>query len=44
MIILKKEESKNEKKSFEMLEALSRSELHFIRGGEEQNTEKSGGQ
>lgn len=40
----KKEESKKEKKSFEMFEALSKSELHFIRGGDEQNTEQSGGQ
>lgn len=41
---LKKEEAKREKKSFEMFKALSKTELHFIRGGEEPNKEKGGGQ
>lgn len=41
---LKREESKKEKKSFERFEALSKSELHFIRGGDEGNNEKGGGQ
>lgn len=40
---LKKEEAKKEKKSFKMFEALSKSELNFIRGGDEGNTEKEGG-
>jgi hypothetical protein len=41
---LEKEESKKGKKSFEMFEALSKTELHFIRGGDEGNTEKKDGQ
>ena len=41
---LKKEESNKEKKSSEIFEALSKSELHFIRGGEEPNKENGGGQ
>ena len=34
---------KKEKKIFEMFEALSQSELHFIRGGDEGNKEKDDG-
>ena len=40
---LKKEESKKEKRSFEMFETLSKDEFHFIRGGDEGNKEKDDG-
>ncbi len=35
---------KKEKRIFEMVKTLSKRELHFIRGGEAQNTEQKGGQ
>ena len=35
----KKEESKKGKNNVELFETLSRSELHFIRGGDDPNTE-----
>ncbi|MGD2092556.1 MAG: hypothetical protein PVH61_40695 [Candidatus Aminicenantes bacterium] len=43
---LKKEELKKEKKSFEMFEALSRSGMNFIKGGDgtNENNEKGGDQ
>jgi hypothetical protein len=37
---LKKEESEKGKKNVELLEILSRSELNFIRGGDDANTDK----
>jgi hypothetical protein len=40
---LEKKEAKKEKRSFEIFEVLSKSELHFIRGGEDPNTENNGG-
>ena len=43
MRTLKKEGSKKEKKSIEMFEALNKIELHFIRGGSEENKEKDDG-
>lgn len=36
---LKKEESKKGKNNVELFETLSRSELNFIRGGDDTNTE-----
>ena len=44
MIQLTNEELKKQKKEFETFEVLSRSELHFVRGGDQGNTEKEGGQ
>jgi len=44
MRTLKKEESKKEKKSFVKSGKLSKSELHFIRGSDEQNKENGGDQ
>lgn len=43
MRLLKKEGSKQQKKNVEMCQTLSRSELNFIRGGDEGNTEKGDG-
>jgi len=44
MRTLRKEKSKKEKKSFEMFESLSKSELHLIRGGDDPNKENGGDQ
>jgi hypothetical protein len=41
---LKKEEANGEQQSVEVFETLKKSELHFIRGGDDPNTEKSGTQ
>lgn len=44
MKLLKKDESKQQEKNFEGFEALTRSELHFIRGGDTTNNEDDGKQ
>lgn len=40
----KKEKAVREKKNFEMFETLTKSELHFIKGGDDPNKENGGDQ